>query len=132
MQFFLLFLISLPVLVALDLLWLGVIAKSFYFSQLGDLARAEPNWYAAAVFYPIFILGLTFFASHPAFLAGSLGKAILLGAFFGFVVYATYDLTNLAVLKNWPLAMSLVDIAWGAFLGGAVSAAAYSVLKALS
>jgi len=127
-----LYAISLSLFIALDLLWLGMIAKSFYFSQLGDLVRPQPGWVAAGAFYLIFIAGLTFFATHPANLSGSLLKAIVLGAAFGFVTYATYDLTNLATLKNWPITMSFVDMVWGAFLGAAVSGAAVSILKYFS
>jgi uncharacterized membrane protein len=118
--FLTLYALSVPLFMLCDFLWLGFIAKGFYRQQLGDLL-GDVNWVAAIIFYGIFLLGLTYFATYPAAVKGSLGTAILLGALFGFFTYATYDLTNLATLKSWPLALSLVDIAWGTFLGAFVA-----------
>lgn len=83
------------------------------------------NWIAAFAFYAIFIAGLVFFAIAPAVERQSWLSAMLVGGFFGFVCYATYDLTNLSVAKDWPLAITLVDMAWGAVLSATVSVAAY-------
>lgn len=105
----------------LDLLWLGIVAKPFYNSQLGELRAETVNIPAALAFYLIFVTGIMFFAVMPGVRAGSLWIAILYGAALGFLCYATYDLTNLATLRNWPLALSLVDIAWGTFLTAAAS-----------
>lgn len=127
--FIILYLVSIPVFIIGDLTWLGFIARDFYFSQLGGMLRTPPNWYAAVTFYALFLLGLTFFATYPGYLSGSLIKTIVIGAFFGFIAYATYDLTNLATLKNWPLYMSIVDMVWGAFLGGAVAGITFSIVK---
>ncbi len=132
MQFLYLYLVSIPVFMAIDLLWLGVIAKSFYFEKLGSLLRTSPDWTAAVIFYLIFIFGLTFFATYPAYEAGSLVKAVLLGGLFGFMAYATYDLTNLATLKGWSLTVSLVDMAWGTFLGATVSSGAFLITRFFS
>lgn len=124
---FKLFLVALPAFFAIDMLWLGVIARRFYARQLGDLMRRDVNWTAAIVFYLIFIVGLVVFVVVPAVDASSLGRALGYGAFFGFVTYATYDLTNLATLRDWPLTMTLVDLAWGAVLAASVAGITYWV-----
>jgi len=103
------------------MVWLGVVARDFYATRLGHLL-GEVNWTAAIIFYLVFLVGLTFFAIYPAAVAGDVGKALLLGALFGFFTYATYDLTNLATLRDWPLSVTLVDMVWGTVLGGSVSA----------
>lgn len=126
-MFLKLYAIALPVFFAIDMLWLGVIARDFYRQQLGALMRTEFNWYAAFLFYFLFIAGLVFFVIDPALQQRSLVRAIVVGAFFGCITYATYDLTNLATLKQWPLLMTIVDIIWGMFLAAAVSAVTYSI-----
>jgi uncharacterized membrane protein len=118
--FFTLYCISVPVFFIIDMIWLGVVARGFYQSRLGHLL-GEVNWLAAIIFYLIFLLGLTFFALYPAADQGSLMKALVFGALFGFFTYATYDLTNLATIKDWPLSVTLVDMVWGTVLGGVVS-----------
>lgn len=120
-SFFLLYMVSVPIFFVIDMVWLGVIAKPFYQKQLTHLL-GEVNWVAAIIFYLVFLVGLTFFATYPAMQAASLGKAALLGALFGFFTYATYDLTNYATLKGWPLSVVLVDIVWGTILGAVVAA----------
>lgn len=105
---------------ALDMLWLGVIAKGFYRQQLGSLLLDEFNWIAAFCFYAFFLLGILYFVIASLPLDSSLIQVILRSVFFGIITYATYDLTNLATLKNWPLFLCLVDIAWGGFLSGLV------------
>jgi uncharacterized membrane protein len=92
----------------------------------------EVNWIAAIIFYGVFLVGLTLFATYPAATKGTIATAIVLGGLFGFFTYATYDLTNLATLKNWPLSLTLVDILWGTFLGAFVSASALIVKNLLS
>lgn len=118
--FFTLYLISLPVFFVVDLLWIGVFANRFYDAQIGHL-RGDINWGAAVAFYLIFLAGLTWFALYPAAQAGSVTQALLLGALYGFFVYAAYDLTNMATLKDWPLLMTLVDMVWGTILGASVT-----------
>lgn len=118
--FLVLYAISVPVFFAIDMLWLGLVAKNFYQNQIGHL-MGTINWSAAIVFYLIFLVGLTYFAIYPAVLESSVGRALLLGALFGFFTYATYDLTNLATLKDWPLTVVLVDMLWGTILGALVS-----------
>lgn len=114
---------TLIVFAGIDFVWLGFVAQGYYRSQIGHLL-ADPFLLGPAVaFYLIYAVGLVFFAVMPAAATGGVGKGFLLGAAFGFFCYATYDLTNLATLKNWSLQLSLVDMAWGSLLSG-VSAAA--------
>ncbi len=117
---------------AVDMLWLGLLAKDFYRKYLGGFLSDRVNWTAAIIFYLIFIVGIFVFVILPAVEKSSLLKAIGLGAFFGFITYATYDLTNLATLKNWPLTIVIVDMAWGAVLTAIVSAAGYGIVKWLN
>ena len=118
-----LYLLTLPVFLAIDLLWLGFLARRFYAEQLAAFLQPRIDWVAAFGFYLIYIVGLLFFAVRPALESGSLGKAVLLGALFGFFTYATYDLTNLATLRGWPVLVTVVDLAWGTVLGALVSGA---------
>ena len=94
---------------AIDMVWLVVVARGFYRKQLGVLLSDQPNWWAAIAFYLLFVAGLLVFAIFPGLQAGSLRRTLLLGSFFGLITYATYDLTNLATVKNWPLLLTLVD-----------------------
>ena len=120
------------VIAALDLLWLGVIAKSIYQDGIGHLLAARPNFIVAAVFYPVFALGIMVFAVAPDGATNSWSKTIVLAALFGFVAYATYDLTNLATLKNWPVALSLLDMAWGSLLSVVAATAGKAALDRIS
>ena len=128
---FKLFAIALPVFFAIDLVWLGLIAKGFYRDQMGSLLKAQTNWTAAIAFYVLFVFGLVVFVVVPAMDAGSWPQALLRGAFFGLVTYATYDLTNLATLEGWPGLMTAVDLAWGAVLAGSVSSVTYGIAQQL-
>jgi uncharacterized membrane protein len=122
MRLLLPYLVSAAAFLVIDLIWLGVIAKDFYRRELGALMLDKINIPVALIFYVIFPVGLTIFAVGPALDQGGVWRAFTLGALFGFFAYATYDLTNLATLKNWPLAMSLADMAWGALLSGTCAA----------
>jgi uncharacterized membrane protein len=123
MQFLILYAISVPIFLIVDMVWLVLIAQSFYQKRIGHLM--ELNWVAAILFYLLFLVGLTFFASNPAVEAGAgVARAAFLGAAFGFFTYLTYDMTNLATLKGWPVDMVVIDILWGSFLGAIVAAAA--------
>lgn len=114
-------------MLAIDLLWIGVIAKPLYQSGIGHLMAAQPNLVAALLFYLLFPLGLLLFAVLPT--AGSgWGRTLATGALFGFFAYATYDLTNLATLKGWPLGLSLIDMAWGSLVSAVASAAGRAAL----
>ena len=112
---------------AIDMVWLTLVARGFYRRQLGFLLSDQPNWWAAISFYLLFVAGLLVFAVVPAVQEGSLRRALLLGGFFGLVTYATYDLTNLATVKNWPLMLTLVDMTWGLILAASVSCLGYLV-----
>lgn len=122
-----LYLIALPIFFAFDMVWLGLVAKNFYREQIGTLMKPDVNFAAAGIFYLVFILGLVLFVIAPAVEKHSWMHALLYGMLFGFVCYATYDLTNLAVTKDWPLLVTLVDLAWGAVLGGAVCVITYGI-----
>ncbi len=109
----------------LDAVWLGPLAGGFYRDQLGDLLAPRANVAAAAVFYAIFIAGLLFFVSVPVLAderPGAVRRAAGRGAFFGLVTYATWDLTNLAVLDGFPLVLAVVDMTWGTVLAASVAA----------
>ncbi|MDN4984140.1 DUF2177 family protein [Bradyrhizobium arachidis] len=103
--------------VAVDAVWLKLMGQRFYLATIGDIARSEPNFWPALVFYLLYPLGLIALAVLPAHAAASSGRAAWLGLLFGFFTYATYDLTNQAVLRNWTTTLSIVDIAWGGLLG---------------
>lgn len=105
------YLATLLVIGLLDALWLGVIAKSWYAEGMGDLLAPKINIYAAAAFYLLYPVGVVIFAVLPS--GDQLGKAVLMGALFGLFCYGTYDMTNLAVVRNWPVGLSFLDIAWG-------------------
>lgn len=126
-MFIKLFAIALPVFFAIDMVWLGLVAKDFYRTQIGALMKSDVNWAAAIIFYLIFIIGLVIFVIAPAIEKGSWSHALLFGALFGFVCYATYDLTNLAVAKDWPLLVTIVDMVWGAVLAASVSTVTYFI-----
>ena len=111
---------------AIDMVWLTVVAREFYRKQLGFL-QIQFNLWAAFAFYLLFVAGLLVFVIVPAVEAGSLRKALLLGAFFGLVTYATYDLTNQATVKDWPWILTIVDMTWGAVLATTVSCLGYLV-----
>lgn len=122
-----LYAIALPVFFAIDMIWLGLVAKDFYRTQIGALMKPEVNWAAAIVFYLIFIAGLVVFVISPAVEKASWKHALLFGALFGLVCYATYDLTNLAVAKDWPLLVTIVDMIWGTVLAASVSIVTYFI-----
>ena len=111
------------VMLAIDMLWLGVIAKPLYQQGIGHLMAAKPNFVAAGLFYVIFPIGLMFFAVTPYGVFPEWSRVLISAAVFGFFAYATYDLTNLAIMKDWPISLSLIDVAWGTF-ASTVSAAA--------
>ncbi|MCA9359982.1 DUF2177 family protein [Candidatus Nomurabacteria bacterium] len=128
LQAFYLYLMTIPAFFIIDMIWLGTLATKFYQSQIGFLL-GPVNWVAAIVFYLIYIVGIIIFAVNPALEAGSLGKAIMLGALFGFFAYATYDFTNLATIKDWPVLVTVVDIIWGTILTSSVAGVSYYLGK---
>jgi uncharacterized membrane protein len=116
-----LYLVSLCAFLAIDMLWLGLVARSFYRRNLGFLMAPSPNWTAAIIFYLLFILGILVFVILPGLQTGSLKLTLLRAALFGLITYATYDLTNLATVKDWPVAVTVVDMIWGVVLSVTVS-----------
>lgn len=123
------YLVALIVFLVIDLLWLGLIAKNLYSKQIGHLMSENVNWIAAIVFYLLFIVGLVFFVIMPAIEKGSWSYALLVGFLFGFITYATYDLTNLATLKDWPISITIIDLVWGSSLGGLVSMITFFIVR---
>jgi len=126
------YLVAVVVFFAIDLVWLGVVAQRFYQNQIGFLLSPKVNWTAAILFYLLYIIGLLYFALRPALLNNSWQTALFSGALFGFFTYATYDLTNLATLKDWPLLVTVVDLMWGTTLGALVSTVTYLIVKQLN
>ena len=126
-MFIKLYFIALPVFFAIDMLWIGILAKNFYAQQIGFLMRTDINWVAAILFYLLYIVGLVLFVIAPAVEKGSWTHAVLFGALFGLIAYATYDLSNLATVKDWPLVVTIVDLIWGTVLAVAVSAITYFI-----
>lgn len=116
----------------IDGIWLSFVANKLYRSQLGALLLDKPNLPAAVVFYLVFLVGLVVFVINPALSSGDWKVALGLGALFGFVTYATYDLTNLATLKGYPLTITIVDLIWGTVLTASVSVAAFFILQRIS
>lgn len=120
--------VAVLIFLVIDLVWLGLVAKNFYQKYLGGL-MGEVNWYAAIGFYLLFIVGILIFALIPSLNAGDWQKALILGGLFGLMTYATYDLTNLATLKNWPLLVTVVDMIWGTVLSASVSVLSYFIVS---
>jgi uncharacterized membrane protein len=116
-----LYLATLVAFFAIDMIWLGFVARTFYQKHLGFLLAPTTNWFAALVFYLLFILGILVFVVVPGLADNSLKTTLLRAALFGLITYATYDLTNLATVKNWPVLITVVDLAWGTVLSVAVS-----------
>jgi uncharacterized membrane protein len=114
-------------LFACDLVWLGVVAKDFYRRYLPTLLRPDVRWGPGLLFYALYVAALIVFVLQPAIERQSLGRALALGAFFGLTAYSTYDLTSLALIRDFPTLVAVVDIAWGTALTAAVSGAAYAV-----
>ena len=119
------YLVAAMVFLALDLVWLSLVAQGLYEHFLGDLLADSPNAMAAVVFYAIFVAGLVYFVVAPAVEEQSARAAIIRGAAFGLVTYATWDLTSLAVIEGFPVGIVPIDMAWGTFLAATVSTVTY-------
>jgi len=126
------YLLTFVVFLIVDMLWLGIIAKNLYQKYLGGFLSDRVNWTAAIIFYLIYVVGISIFAIYPAVNKNSAFNAILMGALFGIFTYATYDLTNLATLKGWPLNIVVIDILWGALLSAIVSFSGFHIVKWLN
>lgn len=122
------YLVAAVVMVALDMLWLGIVAKSMYQQAIGHLMADEPNIWAAVLFYSLYAAGIVVFAVAPNAEVPGWSRTLLMGALFGLFAYATYDLSNLATLRNWPLRLALIDMAWGAALSAVTAVAANAAM----
>jgi len=123
------YLITFSVFLGIDFIWLAFIARKFYQSQIGNLMLSKPNFLAAGIFYLLFVLGLLILVIQPALEKNSISQAITYAALFGLVSYATYDLTNLATLKDWPLLVTVTDLIWGTFLSSSVAAVSFFIIQ---
>jgi len=121
---------AMAVFLVLDFIWLGHVAKNFYWSRMDGLLLDQPRLGVAAVFYVIWVAGLVWFALVPAMTSGSLATALVNGALFGLFTYITYNGTNLAVLKGYDPVVAITDTSWGIFVGAFSSGAAFLALKA--
>ena len=115
----------------LDFVWLGFVAKKIYYAEMGKLLLDKPNMAAALLFYVIYVVGVIVFVLNPALEKQSWQYAAGMGALFGLVTYATYDLTNLATMKDFPVTIVVIDLIWGAALTAAVATGAHLVMTAL-
>lgn len=122
------FTVSFLVFLGIDFLWLTVIAKNLYQNKLGYLLSKNPNFVAAFLFYVIFVIALNYFVLAPALEHKNITKLLVSAALFGFVTYATYDLTNLATIKDWPLDVTIIDLIWGTSLSSAVSFISFQII----
>lgn len=123
--------VALIIFLAMDAIWLGLVARNLYVARMGDLMLAQPRWGVAALFYALFVVGLVYFAITQHLAAGDWRSAALNGALFGFFCYLTYDATNLAVIKGFDTTLAVVDVAWGTILGGVVAGATVALVTAL-
>lgn len=126
-KIFITYLLTIPVFFAIDIVWLGLVAKNMYDKYLGFLLADKVNWVAAILFYLVYIFGIIYFAVLPGIEKGSLVKVAVSAALFGAIAYATYDLTNLATVKNWPLNITVIDIIWGSVLTTLVAICSYYI-----
>jgi uncharacterized membrane protein len=122
----------LVVFVAIDAVWLSAMGSRLYRPALGDILLDEIRIAPAIAFYLIYPLGVLVFGTMPALRAGTLGPALMYGALFGFMAYATYDLTNFATLRNWTLTITLADVVWGAFITATAASAGYAAARMVS
>jgi len=112
--------VLLPIMAIIDALWIGGVMKGFYKNNLGYIMAESFNFYAALVFYVLYIAGLVYFVVMPGVASGDLLHTSLKAAAFGLIAYGTYDLTNHATLAGWPWIVTVVDMAWGAVITGIV------------
>lgn len=131
MRYLKMYIIALIVFFIIDIIWLGFIGKNIYKEKLGFLMREKTNWMAAIIFYIFYIIGLVFFVINPAIEKDSAIYAAVIGAFFGMITYATYDMTNLATLKDWPIFITVMDIIWGTILCSGTSWISFIIFNAI-
>jgi uncharacterized membrane protein len=122
-----LYIVSLVIFLALDTLWLGLIANKLYKKSIGHLLSEKVQWRAAAAYYLLFMIGLIVFCVLPGIRAHSLIQTLMLSLLYGLTTYASYDLTNLTTLKNWPVKITIIDIIWGMVISSTTSCSVYLV-----
>ncbi|MBB99695.1 MAG: hypothetical protein CML67_09190 [Rhodobacteraceae bacterium] len=129
MSYAIAYLATAVVFFAIDYVWLTRIAGSFYRDRVGALMADEVNFAVAGAFYTVYVVGIVIFAVSPALKSGNWQDALIYGLLFGFFAYATYDFTNLATLRDWPVVVTLVDVTWGTFVTGVSAWAGYMVAR---
>jgi len=129
LKYFAAYAVTATVFLLVDMVWLGFAARAFYRTNIGALLADQINVSAAVIFYLLYIVGIVIFAISPALESGSWRTSLIMGSLFGFFAYATYDMTNLATLRDWPVAVAVVDMAWGAFLTGLSATAGFFAAK---
>lgn len=117
------------VFLAIDAVWLSFIAVNLYRDALGHLMLQQPNLIAAAIFYALYVVGILVFAVLPALASGRVHDALVKGALFGFFAYLTYDMTNLATLKGWPVWIAVLDTLWGTLLTAAAAVSGFAITR---
>jgi uncharacterized membrane protein len=117
------------VFLLIDYIWLGYIAKDFYYNQLGHMMADPINFKVAAAFYMTYTIGIVVFAVKPALVDSNIWLAVGYAALFGFLAYGTYDFTNLATLKDWPPIVAIVDVIWGTTITATTAAATYLIIS---
>jgi len=126
----LLYLLTAAVFFAVDLIWLAAVADAFYQRHLGHLLADRVDWIAAVLFYAVYIAGIVVFVLAPALRERArVRKVAVMGGLLGLLCYATFDLTNLALIRGWPAIVAVVDIAWGTVLTGTVAAVTYALFR---
>ncbi|MBU1292881.1 DUF2177 family protein [Patescibacteria group bacterium] len=125
MQILILAAIAFPVMLVIDLLWIGVVASKFYNSQLGSMLRPDVLWVAALLFYVIYAVAIAYFVISPALATHSVSKLVISALLLGLAAYAAYDLSNLATLAGWPITVTIVDLIWGMVFTTVTSLAVY-------
>lgn len=128
-QFIIAYVSTALVFFVIDFVWLSKMTGLFYRARMGDMLLAQPNFAVAGAFYLIYVAGIVYLAVLPALNSGNWYTALISGAVLGLVAYGTYDMTNLATLKNWSLSLSIVDMAWGTFLTAVSATAGYLVVS---
>jgi uncharacterized membrane protein len=132
MKYILLYILTFAVFLAIDLVWLLLISKNLYAKEIGHLMAEKPLLIPAGIFYLIFVVGILIFVVLPGYEAQSISKVLMLGALFGFITYATYDLTNLATLREWPIKITIIDLIWGSSISTVTALAGYFFANMLS
>ncbi|MDZ7671935.1 MAG: DUF2177 family protein [Halanaerobiales bacterium] len=126
-SYFKVYILAFLVFILIDSIWLGSIAKKLYRKQIGFLMKENFDMKVALIFYLVFIVGLLFFVLNNAIINQSWQYALFAGMFYGFITYATYDITNLATIKDWPVFLTVIDIIWGSVLCGTTSIITYLI-----